>query len=87
MTLKYIGVPETYSATIMAVESNVVQVSGPSLTMHESGFTITDDNGNEFDYIWPGTFSGEFWKIPVGESSVTRSAGATLVIEPKWRWI
>ena len=50
MTLKYIGVPETYSATIMAVESNVVQVSGPSLTMHESGFTITDDNGNEFDY-------------------------------------
>ena len=44
-------------------------------------------DGNEFDYIWPGTFSGEFWKIPVGESSVTRSAGATLVIEPKWRWI
>jgi phage-related protein len=44
-------------------------------------------DGNAFDYIWPGTYEGEFWKLPKGESAYSRTGSATVVIDPNWRWL
>ena len=45
---------------------------------------VTDQEGN----IWQGTYSGEFWRIPAGNSTVNVSEqGVTLQIVPEWRWV
>ena len=45
---------------------------------------ITNADGT----IWQGTYSGEFWRIPTGISTITMSAaGCTLFIKPEWRWV
>lgn len=38
--------------------------------------------------IWQGTYSGEYWDIPVGSSPITiTGVSATVVIDPNWRWM
>jgi len=63
--------------------------SGTGSTLVSGGkrVEVEDWDGSEFDYIWPGEFKGEFWKIPRGTCTVTRSASASLEIIPRWRWV
>lgn len=45
---------------------------------------ITNEDGT----IWEGTYSGDFWRIPTGDSTITMSeSGCTLTIQPEWRWV
>lgn len=37
--------------------------------------------------IWTGSYIGEFWKIPVGASQIAVTGGASIVLDPKWRWV
>ena len=38
-----------------------------------------------FEYIWPGTWSGEYLRIPVGSSEITVTGTADVTIDPQWR--
>ena len=40
-----------------------------------------------FEYIWPGTWSGEYLRIPVGSSEITVTGTAGITIDPQWRWL
>ena len=44
---------------------------------------ITNADGT----LWTGTCTGNFWKIPKGQSNVTASKSCTIKITPKWRWL
>lgn len=37
--------------------------------------------------MWEGSFSGDFWKIPVGKVSVDVGTALAVQIEPEWRWL
>ena len=38
--------------------------------------------------LWTGTFTGDFWKIPKGQSTVDiNSAVTSVTITPRWRWV
>lgn len=40
-----------------------------------------------FEYIWQGTWSGEYLQIPVGSSGITVTGTADVTIDPQWRWL
>ena len=44
---------------------------------------ITNNDGT----LWTGTYTGNFWKLPKGQSTVTASKSCTIKIEPRWRWL
>jgi phage-related protein len=44
-------------------------------------------DGQPFKYAWHGIFTGEFWKIPKGESTVTSDIPESITIDPQWRWV
>lgn len=48
---------------------------------------VDDWDGNLYNYIWQGAFTGEYFKIPKGNNTVTVSNGGTITIEPQWRWV
>lgn len=50
MKLTYIGESILYDVTITAITPNIVQALGNSLIPRESGFMLTDNDGNEYDY-------------------------------------
>ena len=38
--------------------------------------------------LWTGTFTGDVWKIPKGQSTVDiNSAVTSVTITPRWRWV
>jgi len=37
--------------------------------------------------IWTGSYTGDFWKIPVGSSAFERNNTSTIVIDPNWGWL
>lgn len=44
-------------------------------------------NTGSVEYIYTGTFTGEFWELPVGNSTVvTPSGGIWALVRPRWRW-
>ena len=45
------------------------------------------ESSETFDYLWPGTWSGEFLRIPVGQSTIEMSETSSMTIDPRWRWI
>lgn len=73
--------------------NNTITIDGQAMTfaLGSSSVTINVDcdahiitSGNA---IWSGTFSGEFWKIPKGQSTITQTGSDTIVIAPNWRWL
>lgn len=50
MKLTYIGEPISYDVDISAIKTNVIQAKGSTLIPKETGFTLVDDNMNEYDY-------------------------------------
>ena len=64
-----------YSMAFTALSAPIVVDCGAEI--------ITDGNGE----IWTGKYSGDFWRIPTGNSTVTvDKAGCTLSVKPEWRW-
>ena len=39
-----------------------------------------------FEYLWPGEWSGQYLRIPVGSSSIFVTGTASITIDPRWRW-
>lgn len=66
-----------------------VTIAGQAMTFSTLSGTIKVDcdagiitkNGS----IWAGTFTGDFWRIPVGSSTLTTSVPIT--VDPEWRWV
>ena len=50
MKLTYIGEAVSYDVNVKAIKVNVIEVTGSNLVMKESGFTLTDDAHNVYDY-------------------------------------
>lgn len=50
MKLTYIGESISYDVDIAAIKTNVIQALGSNLIAKETGFMLTDDAGNEYDY-------------------------------------
>lgn len=69
--------------------SNVsVTIAGQTMTFNSlTGTIVVDCDAHMITQgtsLWTGTFTGEFWKIPTGQSTVTTAVSIT--IEPRWRW-
>lgn len=45
------------------------------------------DDSVPFTYVWPGTYSGTFWHLAKGRSTITKNKTATIYIDPQWRWV
>ena len=68
-----------------------VTIAGNSMTFNNLNGTINVDcdasivtqNGS----LWAGTYSGEFWRIPRGAVSMSQSGGASVTVNPNWRWV
>ena len=45
------------------------------------------DEGETFDYLWHGTWAGEFLRIPVGITEILMSETSNMTVDPRWRWI
>ena len=79
MKLIYLGESISYDVDIAAIKINVIQALGASLIPKESGFTLIDDMGNEYDYSAYSTIyrtieggyqysnNGEIWVEPTKE--------------------
>lgn len=64
-----------YSMAFTALDEPIIVDCGAEI--------ITTEDGE----IWTGIYSGDFWRIPAGNSTVTVSAaGCELSIAPEWRW-
>ena len=50
MKLTYIGESVSYDVDISAIKTNVIQALGSTLIPKETGFMLTDDAENEYDY-------------------------------------
>ena len=42
--------------------------------------------GTEFKYAWPGKWTGDYLRIPRGNSQLILNGSATVTIDPRWRW-
>ena len=56
-------------------------VSGTIVVDCEAGIITSGNN------IWTGSYSGDFWSIPVGQSEFSRNNSSTVVIDPNWGWL
>lgn len=78
--------------TINGSGNNTITMGGSSMTfvLGDTAVTIVVDCEAQIitvgDSIWTGSYSGEFWSIPKGQSAVTKSGNATLTVDPNWRW-
>lgn len=63
-----------------------VTIAGKAMTFGGSGTVIVDCENRivtQNNAMFTGTVTGEFWTLPVGESSITGNC----TIQPKWRWV
>lgn len=76
---------------ITGTGNNVVSFGNHSMSFSGISGTIVVDCGAQIitsgNDIWNGTFSGEFWKIPTGDTTVTQTGNMTIEIIPDWRWV
>jgi phage-related protein len=72
--------------------TNTISVNGHAMTFTGVTGTIVVDcdahvitkNGE----IWDGgTFTGDFWRMPLGECVVHQTGDMNIVIDPNWRWL
>ena len=42
--------------------------------------------GTEYDYPWPGKWTGDYLRIPRGSSEISINGSVTVSIDPCWRW-
>lgn len=77
--------------SITASGDRTITIGGTSMTFSNISGTIDVDcdagivtkNGA----IWTESVTGEFWKIPTGQSAVTLPASTSITIQPRWRWV
>lgn len=70
--------------------TNTITIGTQAMTFNSVSGTIVVDCDAKIITIggelWTGTFSGEFWKIPTGQVTVTQTSNAEITIQPNWRW-
>ena len=69
------------SVTIAGNTMSFSNVTGTIVVDCESQLVTKDGD------IWTGSYSGDFWEIPVGDSTFSRNNSSTVVIDPNWRWL
>lgn len=69
------------SISIASATMSFANVSGTIIV--DCGAEIVTQNGA----VWTGTFTGDFLRIPVGDSAFTKTGNATITIDPEWGWV
>lgn len=76
--------------SITASGEKTITIGGTSMTLKNlSGTVVVDcDAGiiTQNGAIWTEEVTGDFWRIPKGQSTVTLPESTTVEIEPRWRW-
>lgn len=71
--------------------NNTVTIAGQEMSFEGIDGTITVDCGAEIvttsGAIWQGSVTGEYWKIPKGQVTLTQTGSMTITIDPEWRWV
>lgn len=71
--------------------SNVITIADQEMSFSGISGTIVVDCDAEIitkdDEIWTGTYSGDFWKIPVGTQYISQTGNMSIAVEPHWRWV
>ena len=91
---------EIMTTTAMAYSSSAYYYKGDYATYNSGLYRfLTEGYGedteweyvgaapSEFEYLWPGTWSGEYLRIPVGANSIAVTGTASITIDPQWRWL
>lgn len=47
---------------------------------------ISAYTGSEYQYPWPGKWTGDYLRIPRGSSELLINGSAAITIDPRWRW-
>ena len=81
VTITYTGSVEVeigdYSMAFTSLSSST------PITIDCGAEIITKANGD----MWDGSYSGDFWRIPAGNSTLTvNKTGVAFSIRPEWRW-
>lgn len=73
--------------------NNTITIGGTQMSFTGISDTIVVDCETEMitkgGALWTGSgtgSTGDFWKIPVGASTVTQTGSMTIAIDPGWRW-
>ena len=71
--------------------SNTITIDGQEMSFSGISGTIVVDCSAEIitqnGSLWSGSASGEFWKLPKGQISLSQTSSMELTIEPEWRWV
>lgn len=66
-------------------------IGGNSMLLKGVTGTIVVDCGAEIitknNEMWDGEVTGNFWKIPKGQVTVTKDRDVSVSIQPNWRWV
>lgn len=77
--------------TITGSGNNTITIGGTAMTFTGISGTIVVDCDAEMitsnGALWSGTSTGDFWRIPVGQSTITQTGSMTIVVDPCWRWL
>ena len=69
----------TYSAGLYRFTSEGL---GENTTWERVGNQVQN-----YEYVWQGSWTGKFLRIPAGRSAITLTGSPTLTVQPKWRWV
>ena len=71
--------------------SNTITIAGNAMSFTDLSGTVVVDCGAQMitkgNDIWTKAVTGDFWELPVGESVISQTGNATIVIDPNWGWI
>ena len=77
--------------TITGSGNNTITIGGMAMTFTGISGTIVVDCDAEMitsnGALWTGTSTGDFWRIPTGQSTITQTGSMTIVVDPCWRWL
>lgn len=76
--------------SITAEGNRTIAIDGQEMTLNALTGTVDVDcdagiitqNGE----LWTGEVTGDFWRIPKGQSTITLPASTSVQIQPRWRW-
>lgn len=70
--------------------NNTITIGGMAMTFTGISGTIVVDCDAEMitknGALWTGS-SGNFWRIPTGQSTIAQTGSMTIVVDPCWRWL
>ena len=77
--------------SITATGNRTITIGGTAMTLKNLSGTVDVDcdagiitkNGA----LWTEEVTGDFWRIPKGQSAVTLPESTSITIQPRWRWV